>query len=375
MRAWTVLIVFGLVVALLLAGCDNVLNDDGNTSDPGDDSGDSTDPVAAEDGSLTASVAGVPMDLESTSEGDEDLLFAAFVFEAGADVLSDSWEESWVALVAEEIVDGSASGTAFQIVDGARGEEWVGTAGESYDVYYTVYRVTLQDDGPPLKGGAHFMERNPECICGTVDWRSPVTYEQDGDHTLTSRFEQFLETSQVQCIAQGVLGLIGFVTDGSRLSDAFGDAPEVGATHVFTDADENDLGITGTLTQFEVADEALGIIHAGLRLDIEDSVLPAMEAPAPTATGTLTLAIVSQDNVGLQEVGFDTSNLIVTLSEDVSVEVELDGTASDFSQDTGEPATFTGSFACDGAEHDLSILSEMYDILPEPQEVPVEEPQ
>jgi hypothetical protein len=362
-----------LVAGLLLAGCENVLNDDGNENDTGD----VTEPVVVEDGSLTASIAGVPMDLESTSEGDEDLLFAVFVFEAGTDVRSDDsdgWEANWVAMVAEEIVDGGASGTAFQIVDGARGEEWVGTAGESYDVYHTVYRVTMQDDGPPLKGGRHFTLSNPECVCGTVDWQSPVTYEQDGDHSLTSSFDEYLETSHVVFVAQGALGLVGFVTDGSRLYDAFGDAPEAGITHVFKDADENDLGITGTVTRFEVVDEALGIVHAGLRLDITGYEFPEMEAPAPTATGTITLAIVSKQAEGLQEVGFVTSDLVLTQGE-LSVEIVMDGTASDFDQETGEAATITGTFSCDGAEHDLSVLSEMYDILPEPQEAPVEEPQ
>ena len=105
---------------------------------------------------------------------------------------------------------GSASGTAFQIVGGERGDEWVGTAGENYEVYYTVYLVTLQDSGPPLKDGDHFTESNPEYVHGTIDWQTPITYQQDGDHSLTSSFGNYLDTAYVELVAQGALqGLVG----------------------------------------------------------------------------------------------------------------------------------------------------------------------
>ena len=206
MKLSHIVILTVVVFALLFAGCDSTGTGGGGGGDDNDD-----DQAVAEDGALTAGVSGVPMDLESTTEGDEDLLFAAFVFNAEGNAL-ENWEENWVALVAEEIVDGSASGTAFQTGDDTL-PEWVGTAGESYDVYYTVYLVTLQDDGPPLKDGNHFTESNPEYIHGTIDWQTPITYQQDGDQTLTSSFADYLDTAYVEFVAQGALGLIGEVMD------------------------------------------------------------------------------------------------------------------------------------------------------------------
>jgi hypothetical protein len=339
---WTVLVILGAAASLLLAGCENVLGEDDDT--PGTET-----PTVATDGSLTVGVTGVDMDVESTTEGDDDLLFAAFVFNAGGDPLSaEDSEENWVAMVAEEIVNGSASGTAFQIVEGERGAEWVGTAGESYDVYCTVYRVTLQD-GPPLKDGEHFTLSNPECVHGTIDWQSPVTYEQDGDETLASSFDEYLETAQIEFAAQGALGLIGEVMDN---------IPEGGPTEeTFAIVD----GITGRLIQ---VDETETTLQALLQIDIDGYVFTGTElTPAPTAAGRIELTVVAPMVEGEPgepvALAFTTTNLVLS-QDDSSVPIEMDGTATDMG-DAG-PETFTGTFTIDGAEHDLAILTDMYNV-------------
>ncbi|HKK48240.1 MAG TPA: hypothetical protein VJ932_04045 [Alkalispirochaeta sp.] len=366
---WTLLIMCAVVAGLLFTGCDNPLGED-------DDGGNAGDPVVAENGSLTASVSGVPMDLESTTDGDDDLLFAAFVFNAGGDPLdTNDTAENWVAMIAEEIVDGSASGTAFQIVDGARGDEWVGTAGESYDVYYTIYRVTLQDQGPPLKDGAHFSESNPECVCGTVDWQTPVTYQQDGDHSLTSSFESYLDTAHIEFVAQGALGLIGLVMDS--LPDG-GPPEELGAFDL-------QPPIQGITVEMTVNDSTESAIDAELVIAIDEYEFTDTGLdPAPTASGNITLSItalivapdsVPAENITLldaappvdeepvvaeMEIGFATTDLTLSQGEDVSVAVAIDGTATDLGAEGFE--TFTGSFTCDGVEHDLAIMTEVYNI-------------
>jgi len=329
--------------ALLFAGCDSTGAGGGGGGGGGYD-----------DGTLKASISGVPMDdLESTTEGDEDLLFAAFVFNSGGDPLdaADS-AENWVAMVAEEIVGGSASGTAFEIVDGVRGDEWVGTAGENYEVYYTVYLVTLPEEGPPQKGGEHFTESNPEYIRGTIDWQTPITYQQDGDHNLTSSFADYLDTAFIEFVAQGALGLVGEVMNN---------LPENGPP---PEGENFEIGNGITVTVTEAVEEASTLY---IELDIDIVAYEFAETgmdPAPTATGNITLSIVApivdeepQEPVGL---GFITTNLVLSQGEDVSVAVKMDGTGSDMGEEG--PETYTGTFTVNGVEHDLSILTEMYNI-------------
>lgn len=334
------LIMTVVVFALLFVGCDST--GAGGGGGGGGDSGQDA-------GTLTAGISGVPDDLESTTEGDNDLLFAAFVFNAGGDPLDDS-DDNWVALVAEEIVDGSASGTAFQTGDDTL-PEWVGTAGESHDVYYTVYCVTLQEDGPPQKGGQDFYMSNPEYVHGTVDWQSPITYQQDGDHSLTSSFEEYLSTAHVEFVAQGAIGLIPLVMDS---------LPDGGPPAVPGELDL-DPAITGITVAMTGLVEEPDTLYVDIGINIDGYTFPETD-PTATATGDIALSIVApitnEAPQAPEELSFTTTNLVLSQGED-STAVEMDVTAS---VGANGFEAFTGTFTVDGAEHDLSILTEMYDI-------------
>jgi len=338
MKLSHILIMTVVGFALVFAGCDSTGAGGGGGS--------------GSDGSLTAAVSGVPMDLESTTEGDDDLLFAAFVFDAEGDPLNST---GWVAMVAEEIVGGNASGTAFQIVDGARGDEWAGTGGENYEVYYTVYRVTLPEEGPPQKAGEHFTKSNPEYIHGTIDWQTPITYQQDGDHSLTSSFANYLDTAYLELVAQGALGLIGSVMDNLP-----GDGPPDKEGMVTLEPP-----IDGITVEMTANNGDASTIDAELVITIADYVFTDTGLdPAPTATGNITLSISApivdgEPQEGDMEIGFATTDLTLSQGPD-SVAVEMDGIGSDPGSEGFE--TFTGTFTVDGVEHDLSILTDMYNI-------------
>ena len=330
---WTILILLFVMAGLVLSGCDNVLGGDDDDESNG----------GGQAGALTASVSGVPMDLESTT-ADNDLLFAAFVFETGTDVLTESWEDTWVALVAEEIDAGSASGRAFQTGDDNL-PEWQGTTGENYAVYLTIYRVTIQEEGPPTKGGEYFWLSNPECIYGTVDWQSPATYEHDGDKTISSSFDEYLGTAEVEFVAQGALHLVGRVMDNITGQDppSEGDIITIVAEEIIAEVTSVTPGDPGYVT---------------LEVEVTDYVFPDL-TPAPTATGDITLDIVATEADGPQEIGITTTNLVLTHEGD-SVTVQMDGTASDLVE--SGPETLTGTFTYDGAVHDLSVLDALYEM-------------
>lgn len=141
-----------------------------------------------EDGRLTVSVAGVPMDMCGAETEDKDIFFAALVYNAGSLIDSGS-SDGWVALVGEMVADGAASGTAFVVGDDNR-PEWKGSGGEEYDIYPRVYCVTFVEDGPPTKNGAYFFTQDSEYVFRSIDWQW-YRYEQDGNERLDTTFNQY----------------------------------------------------------------------------------------------------------------------------------------------------------------------------------------
>ena len=152
-----------LVLGLLVPGCDNPFADD------------------EDDGILTVSVS----DYERSCSG--SALFAAFVFNAGADV--DSAEP--VAIVGEEVADGAAAGTAFVWGDDAR-PTWIGKGGNRYDVYPTIYCPDgSTEDGIPAVGDQPFYETTPELVYRSADFDQPVTYKKDGNKSIATAFGEY----------------------------------------------------------------------------------------------------------------------------------------------------------------------------------------
>ncbi len=168
------LVLVGLVF-LLTTGCDLLGDDDDE-----------------KDGTLTVSVSGVPSDI--CANGDTDTLFAVFIMIAGASIEEDEWlEEEWVGLVAEEVENGSASGTAFIADQGDTRPDWTGTGGSSYDVYPTIYCVTF-GEGAPTKGENAFYLVDADLVYDKADWSAPITYKQDGNKSISTAFEEYEPT-------------------------------------------------------------------------------------------------------------------------------------------------------------------------------------
>jgi len=157
-----------LVIGLLISGCDNPFAED------------------EDDGTLTVSVSG----FTGTCGVGQDVLFAAFVYNAGADVMDDNVQP--VALVGEMVPDTSASGAAFVWGDDAR-PTWSGKGGNSYDVYPTIYCTDGNaPDGTPLKNGNKFNEENPDWVYKSADFDQPVTYKQDGNKSIATAFGDYV---------------------------------------------------------------------------------------------------------------------------------------------------------------------------------------
>ncbi len=165
------LVLVGLVF-LLTTGCDLLGDDDDE-----------------KDGTLTVSVSGVPSEI---CENDETL-FAVFVMNAGASVDEDWDAEEWVGLVAVEVENDSASGTAFIADQGDTRPDWTGTGGSSYDVYPTIYCVTF-GEGAPTKGENAFYLVDADLVYDKADWSAPITYKQDGNKSISTAFEEYEPT-------------------------------------------------------------------------------------------------------------------------------------------------------------------------------------
>lgn len=167
-----------LVIGLFFSGCDNLLADDEDNED---------------DGTLAASVSGVT----ETCGVDQNVVFVAFVFDAGADIEQDG---AVLAAVGAEVTDGSSSGTAFVWGDDAR-PTWTGKGGNSYDVYPTIYCVLDNDAEPPQKADPDdgdtvkdFYEVNADLVYESANWDQPVTYKQDGNKSISTAFGDYEAT-------------------------------------------------------------------------------------------------------------------------------------------------------------------------------------
>jgi hypothetical protein len=144
-----------------------------------------------EDGRLTVSIAGALMDM-CDGKDDDTILFAAHVYQAGSLIDGDTYD-GWVALVAEYVVNGAASGTAFVVGDDSR-PDWKGSGGKEYDIYPRLYCVTPDEGrGPPTKNDADFYTQDPEYVFRGVDmpW---FRYTQDGNERLDTVFSEYAAT-------------------------------------------------------------------------------------------------------------------------------------------------------------------------------------
>lgn len=367
-------VVVAVVTTMVFAGCESPVGGDEESNPEGE-----TDPVeVAEDGTLTLSVSDVPMDLESTTVGDEDLLFAAFVFEAGTDVLSDAWEENWVAFVTEEVSAGSATGVAFQMGDDTR-PDWIGSADTEYDVYPAIYCATAHEDSHPTKDGDPFEYWPiPEYVCNTVDWQTPITYKQDGDHTVTIDFSDFLCSTDVAYATEGAFHLFGLVfendlmvmVDGRGTLSTFENLSEGDVLVIWADL-ESPIpgpipGLSGEIVSYVDEGEQVSIEMAFVANEYE---FPDSEA---SASGTLTYFLSGDP----QAEGPDNVAFVVdlTLNEgETSVTVGVDGSVLAF--DESGPTSFEGSFTYNGMVHDLqAMVGSGYTLFPTQEEEQIEPP-
>ena len=355
---WFRLIVAGAVIVsvAVFGGCESPLDPDTGLDE------------SQEPGDLTVSVSGVDMDLVSTTEGDDDLLFAAFVFEGGADSLGDDWGETWVALVAEPITDGSASGTAFVVGDDAR-PEWTGDGGAEYDIYPTVYRVTLpdgQDGGPPQKGGDDFFMVNPEYIYATVDWQSPITYQQDGNESRSIDFADFLSSAAVVHATGDAFHLVGQIFENVMVDEdheviKFPEGLEEGLSFYLAEFENGENptigdkidGVSGEVIEHSYEGEELFVV---MELDFDGYEFPEVVA---TASGTLTLTM---SGTGPKDIELQFVAEQLTLTEaGGSVIVGINGSFSEFGEHG--PTSVEGIVTYDGIDHDLQVISEIYGMM------------
>jgi hypothetical protein len=108
-------------------------------------------------------------------------VLAVYIYDAGADVLGGA---DPVAGGGGE-VDGDLSGGVAEIWDATTqeptGQEWSGKGGNSYDVYPTLYCVADPSS-------YDYFNNNPSRIYGAGDFSAPITYEQDGNKTISTTY-------------------------------------------------------------------------------------------------------------------------------------------------------------------------------------------
>jgi len=157
-----IVIITALTTVVVLSGCNDIL---GNEEDD------------EKDGNLTVSISG----FNGTCDSDVPYLIG-WVLPAGTDPMTTD-----PVGVGYKSLESTTSGSLVVKTVGDSGPTdtvWTGNGGNTYDVYPTIYCTTIETFDPDTD--------EPKWIHKAADYSQPVSYEQDGNATISTTFDEYV---------------------------------------------------------------------------------------------------------------------------------------------------------------------------------------